>query len=301
MQLQAKGKIMLRKNGSIVLILILFVLFPYNISVFAAEQASDSQVYLQHISQESSNPVGELWMITNQFNLNLEQADNNANFQKYRSQFNYNFQPVLKFDLNHDWRFLTRPVIPLNYSPFAQGKTAVGYVSGLGDIEIKGLFSPISKDKNGFKWGIGPAAAFPTATDSSLGNGKWQLGGSMTALYMNDKWVVGMFPQHLWSVGGDPTRQSVSLTKTQYFIWYSPILTWQVGMAPTVLIDWNQQKAEDAVTLPVGLGVAKTVLLGKMPVKFIIEADYALVRPRQVPGNEWTFKFIICPIIPELF
>lgn len=62
--------------------LILFMLYLCGISAFAAAQASDSQVYLQHISQESSNPVGELWMITNQFNLNLEQADKNANFQK---------------------------------------------------------------------------------------------------------------------------------------------------------------------------------------------------------------------------
>lgn len=222
-------------------------------------------------------------------------------FKKYRSQFNYNFQPVLKFDLNDDWKFLIRPVISLYYSPYAQGKTSVDYVSGLGDIEIKGLISPISKDKNGFKWGIELAAAFPTATDTAWAAANRQLGGSMTALYIDDKWVVGMFPQHLWSVGGDPTRQNVSLTKTQYFIWYSPIPTWQVGMAPTVLIDWKQQKAEDAVTLPAGLGVAKTVLLGKMPVVFSIEADYAVVRPRQVPGNEWTFKFIISPIIPELF
>lgn len=155
--------------------------------------------------------------------------------------------------------------------------------------------------RHGASRSIGPAAAFPTATDTRLGDGKWQLGGAMTALYMNDKWVVGMFPQHLWSVGGDPTRQAVSLTKLQYFILYSPAPTWQVGMTPTVDIDWLQQKPENAVTLPVGLGVSKTVLLGKMPVKFGVEADYAVVRPRQVAGSEWTFKLTIIPIIPGLF
>ena len=297
------------------------------------ETPDQEKAYLQKITQESSNPVGELWMITNQFNLNLEQSSQGQsstssgqqtnkqaqagqnsqasgqqsktqvqkqNFEDPRPQFNYNFQPVLKFDLNSDWRFLTRPVIPIYNSPSPKGRTSVDYTFGLGDIELKGILSPNSKGP-GFKWGIGPSAVFPTATASSLGNGKWQLGGAMTALYMNDKWVVGMFPEHWWSVGGDPTRQEVSLTKVQYFIWYSPIPTWQVGMIPTVTIDWLQPKSENALTLPVGLGVSKTVLLGKIPVKFIVEADYAVVRPRGIPGDEWTFKFSIIPIIPALF
>jgi len=265
------------------------------------DTSGQEKAYLQELSQESSDPVGELWLITNQFDLNLQQAPKDRNFQRPRPQFNYNFQPVLKFDLNNDWRFLTRPVIPLYDSPSPKGATAVDYTFGLGDIELKGLLSPLFKTKYGFRWGLGPSAVFPTATDSRLGDGKWQLGGAMTALYIDDKWVVGMFPEHWWSVAGDPTRQAVSQTKTQYFLWYSPAPTWQVGMAPTVTIDWLQKRADNAVTLPVGLGLSKTVLLGKLPVKFGIEVDYAVVKPRQTPGDAWTFKLNIIPVIPELF
>lgn len=301
----------------------------------AGEQENPDQqkAYLQKMAVESSNPVGELWLITNQFNLNLEQSphgqsptssgtkrktrntsDKNAqlaalqpqsqalrqNFQEERPQFNYNLQPVLKFDLNSDWRFLTRPVIPLYDSPSARGRTAVEQVFGLGDIELKGVLSPNAKGP-GFKWGIGPCAVFPTATDTRLGNGKWQLGGAMTALYTNDKLVVGMFPEHWWSVAGDPQRAAVSLTKIQYFFWYSVVPTWQLGLAPTATIDWLQPKAEDALTLPIGLGLSKTVLVGKIPVKFCVEADYAVIRPRNIPGDAWTITFSIIPIIPALF
>lgn len=69
------------------------------------------QTYLQKITQESSDPVGELWMTTNQFNLNLQQAPKSINFQDDKPEFNYNFQPVLKFDLNSDWRLVTRPLV----------------------------------------------------------------------------------------------------------------------------------------------------------------------------------------------
>ena len=46
---------------------------------------------------------------------------------------------------------------------------------------------------------------------------------------------------------------------------------------------------------------AKTVRIGKTPVKIGVEVDYAVIRPRQVPGNEWTFKISIIPILPQLF
>jgi hypothetical protein len=307
-----------RQNGLTFVLLTLMTLFTLSLPAFGAEQTDSDKAALQRITQESSNPVGELWLITNQFNMNLEQSPKGqqpqssgpqqrrptqlkTNFQESRPQYNYNFQPVLKFDFDNDWRLITRPLVPLYDSPSARGNTAVDYVSGLGDIQMKALLSPVSKAKSGFVWGAGPAAVFPTATDTRLGDGKWQLGGAVAALYINDKWVVGMFPQHVWSVGGDPSRKEVSLTTAQYFIWYSPAPTWQVGMSPTVLIDWLQTKSEDAVTLPVGLGLSKTVRIGKMPVKFGVEVDYAVVRPRQVPGNEWTFKLSIIPIIPQLF
>ena len=33
-------------------------------------------------------------------------------------------------------------------------------------------------------------------------------------------------------------------------------------MSPNIIIDWTQKKAENALTLPVGLGVAMLVTLG---------------------------------------
>ena len=67
-------------------------------------------------------------------------------------------------------------------------------VFGLGDIELKGVLSPSAKGP-GFKWGVGPSVVLPTATDTRLGNGKWQLGGAMTALYTNEKWSGRPFPE----------------------------------------------------------------------------------------------------------
>lgn len=254
---------------------------------------------MQAMTQESSNPVGKLWMITNQFNFNLQQSPTGKLFRDPHLQFNWNFQPVMTFDLSSDLRLITRPVLPVYSTPYAAGPHSVQDVFGLGDAEFMAMLSPVGSSN--FFWGAGPTAVFPTATDKRLGAGKWQLGGALAAVYMDERWVAGIFPQQWWSIGGDPDRRGVSLTKTQYFLWYSPAPTWQVGMSPNVLIDWEQKKAENAVTLPIGLGVAKLVTLGELPVKIAVEADYSIIRPRHMEGTEWTFRLTITPIIPKLF
>ncbi|WP_428563992.1 MAG: hypothetical protein ACP59X_01425 [Solidesulfovibrio sp. DCME] len=282
---------------STLLCLAVFAIFPA-LSRAQAPAAPDDPDKLQKLTQESSNPIGSLWMITNQFNCNVLQSPKGHLFGEPRTQFNYNFQPVMTFDLSKDLRLITRPLLPVFNTPYAAGLHTVDDKFGLGDAEFLAMVSPAGDSK--FLLGAGPTAVFPTATDKHLGDGKWQLGGALAAVYMDEKWVAGIFPQQWWSVGGDSSRKEVSFTKAQYFLWYSPANTWQVGMSPEVLIDWTQKKAENALTLPVGLGVAKLVTLGKLPVKLSAEADYSVIRPRTA-GTEWTFKFTITPIIPKLF
>jgi hypothetical protein len=52
---------------------------------------------------------------------------------------------------------------------------------------------------------------------------------------------------------------------------------------------------------PVGLGVGKTVRIGKLPVQFYVEADYFAVRPDDTPGPRWSIDIQMVPVIPELF
>ena len=265
----------------------------------AAKQGSDKQD-LGKLAQQSSNPVGELWMITNQFNFNMISSEKVKPFEHGQMCFNWNLQPVLPFDLNEDVRLVTRPVIPLYNKPYLVDPYTTRDKFGLGDIELVAMLAPINDSGKGFMWGIGPTAVFPTATDKVLGQGKWQLGVAAAGLYLDEKWVLGVFPQHWWSVGGDDSRDRVCFTNLQYFLWWSPAPTWQIGMAPNVYIDWTQKESEDRLTLPIGIGVSKLVKFGRLPVKFALEFDYSIIRPDNIPGNEWTIKLNITPILPKL-
>ena len=290
---------MLRRRGLPSLVMVcLLGLFLANVA--RAEDHAATQEELQKLSQQASNPVGQLWMIANQFNLNVLKSDTVKLFKGQQDQFIWNFQPVMPIGLSESVRVILRPVVPFVSSPHIAGPRDLHYTSGIGDIGLQAVLAPNTDALTGFMWGVGPSLIMPTAANNYLGKGKWQLGPAVAALYVSDKWVVGVYPQHWWSFAGDSRRDNVSYSNLQYFLWYSPAPTWQVGMSPNVTIDWVQEKPEDRLTFPIGLGVSKMFRLGKLPIKISFEADYSIIRPRNVPGNEWTFRLNFTPIIKSL-
>lgn len=52
-------------------------------------------------------------------------------------------------------------------------------------------------------------------------------------------------------------------------------------------------------TVPIGLGVAKTFLIGKMPFQVGFEASYAVVHPDTF-GQRWNFRLQFKPVVPAL-
>jgi hypothetical protein len=70
-------------------------------------------------------------------------------------------------------------------------------------------------------------------------------------------------------------------------------------MGPNIVYDWTAEP-DDRLTLPIGLGITKTVRIGKMPVKFRFEPQYSIIRPDSV-GTEWNFRIQIAPVIRSPF
>ncbi len=66
-------------------------------------------------------------------------------------------------------------------------------------------------------------------------------------------------------------------------------------MGPTASIDWEAD-SDNKVTLPVGLGITKTMRIGKTPVKMRIEPQYSVIRPDDY-GAEWNLRIQFAPVI----
>jgi hypothetical protein len=176
-----------------------------------------------------------------------------------------------------------------------------GRTTSFGDMYYVGLFSPKKPRPMGagkFLWGAGFDLGVPTATEDILGTGKWTAGPSALGVYLGPKWKVGALVQHYWDFAGDDDRDDVNMTNLQYFYMYSLNETTSIGAAPNVIANWEQD-GDNAITLPVGLGINKTVQIGKVPVRFGVEAYYSVVQPDDVVGSKWNLRFYMIPAAPS--
>lgn len=249
---------------------------------------------LAEIDRQLNNPLTSIWSLTFQNNTSIQSGELLEGKEVTNNLF---FQPFIPLQLDHTMLTL-RPVFPLVTQPRYAGedeppRSSTSHTTGYGDTQLLTLLGPNKGE--GLIWGAGATFVFPTATDDRLGKGKYQLGPSAMLFYMGDPWVGGFLLQHWESVEGDENRPDVSKTDLQYILRRSIPGAMSVGMGPTITYDW-QADSDNALTLPVGLGITKTVRWGKMPLKLRAEAHYSLVKPDDI-GAEWNVRLQITPVI----
>ena len=182
------------------------------------------------------------------------------------------FQPSLPYPLGGGTNFFVRPAIPVIFDQSVPSPSG-GFDSkgvDLGDIAFDAAFGFSFKKKAGANVLIaGLTGTIPTATDEALGLDQWLLGPEL-AVAMVRKWgAIGVLVTHQWDVAGE-SGFSTSLTGGQYFYTFNLKGGWQISAGP----NWSyNHKAEsgDAWTLPLGVGLAKTSVLGGRPWKMSLQ------------------------------
>jgi hypothetical protein len=251
---------------------------------------------LDEVSRKLESPLTKLWSLTFQENLSLNQGDR-ADGTKVSN--NFFFQPFLPIPVGESWMLTMRPVFPLvTNTVFVPGEDDTdGSETGLGDIQMLSLIGP--DNSSGWVYALGVTTRFPTATDDALGNDKWQAGPAGMLFYMGRPWVSGLLVQHWESFAGDSDRVDVSQTDIQYVIRREFPGAWSIGMGPTISVDWEASSG-DKLTLPIGLGITKTIRIGKIPMKIRFEPQYSIVRPDDF-GTVWNFRLQFTPVIQNPF
>ena len=254
---------------------------------------------LAEIDRKLNNPLTDIWSLTFQNNTGVHQGDALDGSEYSNNLF---FQPFLPFELGsrRQTMLTLRPVFPLVTQPVFEEddqRNSSGHETGFGDIQLLSLLGPGKGE--GLIWGAGATFRFPTASGPELGQGKYQAGPAAMLFWMGKPWVGGVLVQHWSSFAGHEDRDETSRTDIQYIVRRSFPGAVSVGMGPTVTIDWEAESGEN-LTLPVGLGVTKTVRWGRTPVKLRAEVHYSLVRPDDY-GTVWNYRLQVTPVIPNPF
>ena len=247
---------------------------------------------LTEVNKQLSNPVSSYWSLTMQFN--------NYSLANHQWNENMQFQPVLPVGLTKDWNLITRPVLPLYNSvpvPVAgDPHKAYNQTTAFGDLLDMELLSPAHSGP--WLLGAGPSFIFPTATSKWTGQGKWQAGPAVVFGYLTKEFIVGVFPQQWWSIGGSTDRPFTSQMNLQPFAAWFFAPGWSLGYSGNILANWRAP-SKDVWTVPLGLGLGKVVKLGPLPVKFSLAGQWMAVHP-STTGQEWNIQVQITPVIPKL-
>jgi hypothetical protein len=257
----------------------------------AAAQTGDGKS-LSEVNKELANPISSIWALQLQENTYwLNKPERNV--------VNLQFQPVLPLALTDNWNLITRPVFQvMNSSHYVNSNGNLHRVTGFGDTILATLISASPKLAGPWLLGAGPSFIFPTASNSRLGQNKWQIGPAGVFGYLSEKWIAGVFPQQWFSMGG-PGSQTVSQMNIQYFFVYLPGGGWGIGTSPNILMNWYANKGSNDLTFPIGLNVSKVIKIGPLPVKLQIQSQYMPVHP-DVFGQKWNLQFAVTPVIPKL-
>ncbi len=285
-------------------LIILFPLLSYGQEVSSpdselstAPQPAAGKPSLAEIDRQLNNPLTSIWSLTFQENFSLNKGDRVDGTELGNTFF---FQPALPLPLGKDLVFIARPVFPLVTNtildPTSEDGTN-GHKTGFGDIQVLSLIGPNRKD--GIVWGLGPTLKFPTASHDSLGQEKYQAGPAGMLFKIGKPWIIGGVVQHWWSFAGNNDRSHISQTDFQYIIRRQIPGAMSIGMGPTVVVDWEAGSG-NKLTLPIGLGITKTIRIGKVPVKLRFEPQYSVIRPDDF-GTAWNFRLQITPVIPSPF
>lgn len=287
---------------------------------------ADCKPTLAQMSTLMNNPVGNVAMWWNQLDVtNMYNPSSGDRAQKN------NYMGIIQWPqaLTENWNVINRVIYNVPSMPIGQDKIdkfqegqdygsfqgAItppsnfqpspidifgGRTNGFGDMYYVALFSPKKSTKMGagqFVWGAGFDVGFPTASDDVLGTGKYSAGPSALGVYLGPKWKGGALLQQYWSFAGDSDRSDVNMTNLQYFYYYSVNPTVSIGAGPNIIANWEQD-SDDRWTVPIGLGINKTINIGKVPVRIGAEVYYSVVTPDNAPGAEWDFRFYIIPAVP---
>ena len=257
---------------------------------------------LAETARKLANPLGDVWALFARFSLGF--ADGNANPADPKIGGQMLFQPILPVPLYGEgakkWNLITRPTIPVLFSePIPTGRGTVDHKAGLGDIHLPTVIAPPTGN---LILGAGPAFLFPTSTDDALGRGQWGVGPAAVLGYRTDKAIFGAFGQYYFGTGfhGDrqPGERDASYMNLLYFAFLDLPDAWQVGFNPTITYD-HRAPSGNRWNVPVGLMVAKTTRVGRLPTKLALGVEYSVVT-QDVYGDRAKLVLEVTPVIPAL-
>jgi hypothetical protein len=151
----------------------------------------------------------------------------------------------------------------------------------------------------GFILMYGIASILPTTSDTSNGRQQLILGPEVNVGMMTDWGSYGAAISHIIDVAEKKDKGTPDTTQTTIEGYFSYGLGngWQLISNPVITYDWEGDSG-NKLSLPLGGGIAKTVSIGKMPLRITAEVQKYVASTNRF-DSDWLFKFSLTPVYPS--
>lgn len=193
---------------------------------------------------------------------------------------------------------LVRPTFSVVTVPTGRGSATR---TEFGDIQLFDAavlpWSPLE----GLRIGVGPTFVFPTATHELAGQGAWQVGPMLGALYKGTPWLLaGCLIQNPISFAyTSPDRRHVNTLLFQPIVMVALPGGWYVKSADsTWVFSWQQG---GATLLPLSFGIGRVLVReGLPPINFYVSGEWMVYRQSAPVAPHTTVRFGMTVAFPEL-
>jgi len=245
--------------------------------------AQDEKVDVDEIARRMSNPTLPMMNVTTfleyqSFTGDLPGADD-------QSLWMFALQPPLPFPITKTRNLIIRPLIPFLFNQpvySLNGFESSGFQ--LGNISLDVLYG--GTDKSGLLTGFGMVLTMPTATNADI-RSNWSIGPSGMIGIMRKWGVFLLLATQSWDISGEIKTSKLG---GQYAIAFSLPGGWQLVSSPPFSYNWDTKE----LTLPIGGGPFRTIMIGSTPVKLGFMAFYYVSQPDAF-GPKWMVRFQIQP------
>ena len=163
----------------------------------------------------------------------------------------------------------------------------------LGDLNPSFFLPPAHPGK--LVWGIG--RLLPSATEPTLGQGKWGAGPSIVLLTQPKHWTIGVLSNNIWSFAGNEGRTRVNQFLMQYFCDPQFFAGWFLTSSPIVTANWRA--ADDNQWLvPFGGGFGKMARFFDQRMVWQLHLYHNAIHPRDLPYPKWQVRVEVALLFP---
>ena len=175
--------------------------------------------------------------------------------------------------------------------PIGNPEPSVGDATGITDLLTAFLFSQKQPHHGPHHFAYGVSFQFPTASDDTLGSGKWAIGPAIEYEYDKGRFYAAFVALQLWSVAGDSERKDLSMMMIKPMITYEFVENWKVIYMPYgISVYWNK-KSGQKVYVPLGGGVQHDFRIGSQEIGASLQFFNYVVRPDK--GSENDLRFML--------